>query len=221
VSALLALACESILGIDGEYVMEPGGMPTGGSTGVTGLGGSGGAAASSGGVPPSTGGTPPNQPGVAPGEDAGSDAARGKGDCRPGHYKGTFTGQHNPVDIPGLELMEVSGIVELDVKADSQGPFSVSGTLVLMPQPSMPSLLSQFEAAIEGTLDCGTAALDAKLARGRLAPVILPLVFEFAGSLHGIHDSTTHTVSGDWTETQIPATQPTGTGTWTATWVRP
>ena len=221
VLAPFALSCESLLGIDGRYAVEPEPMLTGGAPGA---GGSGGGSSgtggitelSSGGTAPSTGGNSPSETGGASPVDAGCDGAScgEPTPCALGHYKGTFQGEHDPVNIPDLGLFQVSGSIEFDVKADPSGRLGVSGMLLsVQPQPS---LLLQFQANIQGELDCGAAKLDAKLTEGKVTPVLLP-PFGFEGSLTGAYDSTTHTVSGDWTETQIPATQPTGHGKWTVT----
>jgi hypothetical protein len=220
VSALFAPACESILGIDGHYVIESGAMPTGGASGMSGGGGTGGLpdVPSSGGLLPPTGGAPPNGTGGALAEeDAGCDACA-TGDCRPGHYKGTFRGKHDPVGLAGISSFDVSGGIEFDVAADSKGRLLVSGSLALAQQPAPP--VTQFKATIQGELDCGTAKLGAKLSGGKLVLVLLP-AFDFEGSLSGSYDSTNQRLSGDWTENQTPAAQATGSGTWTAVWDRP
>jgi hypothetical protein len=218
VSVTLAIGCESLLGIDEQYVVEPT-PPTGGASSASGgaaggvLGGPG-----SGGLLPSTGGAPPVGSGGAlpPPEDAGCDGTCGESVvCRPGHYEGTFLGRHDPVGLAGISSFDVSGAIEFDVEANSKGLLAVSGALALA-QPA--SLVTRFKATIEGGLDCGKAKLDAKLTGGELVLALLP-AFAFEGKVAGSFDSTTQTVSGDWTENQIPATQATGSGTWTAVWV--
>lgn len=218
-----ATGCTSLLGIDGKYTDDLGGggksRPTGDSSGEGGTGaggesvdnggtGEGGAGArGSGGAASDTDGSTP----------VGAGGAKPDPGCMPGKYVGTVNGRHAPsfafVPVPlglsgplSFELTGAGGKLEI-----ATGSGKIDAVLTGLPKGAPAALV----ASVEGTYDCSTHQLAAKLS-GTVNAGLTPLEGTLTGDLTASSDT-----ARTWQEAEVTSSGPSmtykGSGTWNAT----
>ena len=202
---------------------------SGGSGGSTAGGGASGGTGGSGGSGGSTGGSGGSSgsgPVDAGASDASADAKPDVGfnwpetvpglKCKPGRYKGTFTGTYAssaaiiPFPIP------VSGDIDLTLVQSAKGEVLEISDGKLS---GLANAIFPFAADLVGKLDCKTSKLDPSTSLKNGYYVVLGINFSFEGPFLGDYDKAMSAfVNGTW-DVKEPTPIYGGTGTWTASWI--
>jgi len=136
--------------------------------------------------------------------------------CKPGRYKGTFTGTYAssaaiiPLPIP------VSGDIDLTLVQSAKGEVLeiTDGKL-----SGLANAIFPFAADLIGKLDCKTSKLDPSTSLKNGYYVVLGINFTFEGSFLGDYDKMNAAfVNGTW-DVKEPNPIYGGTGTWSASWI--
>ncbi len=232
--------CARMLGVDGEYVIEPqnasGASATGGrgaspaagddggaepGAGGTLGGGSGGAPNS--GAPSGGGASPVATGGVSAAFDAGGIVEAGAGGspvvpptfCRAGAYVGTYGGQHRPALAAMAVPVDIAGAVTVHVGPESGGLSEVDVTL------SRAQGTSGIAATAFLSLDCFENGGAGPLASGAsVTTVLVPWSGRIVGTLT-IQVAPDGALSGTFVENESASVLATGSGQWSAAWISP
>jgi hypothetical protein len=144
----------------------------------------------------------------------------GAGDCQAGRYAGTFTCNYTPAGADPSTAIEVTGPVEFELTRSQNGEFlEISQGRI----EGFAALFVNFAAALSGKLDCSTNSLNAAAQDGIFgfgSASLLP-AGTFVGTLTGMLDRSTTTLSGQWNITPGGDLAQGGEciGPWTAQWV--
>lgn len=138
------------------------------------------------------------------------------GNCKPGTYSGTFTCQAVLDPSDPSSAIEVSGPVAFTLTKSQNGEFLEISNGRL---DGFAQLFINFTSELSGRLDCGTDSLDAMAVNGvyGFGDVNALPTGTFQGSLAGMLDRSSLTLSGTWMLTADQSI--TCTGPWTATFM--
>jgi hypothetical protein len=148
---------------------------------------------------------------------AWEETAPGATNCQAGHFVGTFMCDLTPEGGTAEDSFSITGPVELTLTKSQNGEFlEISDGHI----NGFALAIFNFDAALEGKLECSTAQLAANAKDGSIGlgdANLLP-VFTFAGQLAGTLDASGDTLNGVWS---FPVTTPAGplgtcSGPWTA-----
>lgn len=138
----------------------------------------------------------------------------GGGDCKPGTYSGTFSCDYLLDPNDPTTAMQVSGPVVFTLMKSQNGEFLEISNGRL---DGFAMLFINFTSELSGKLDCSTDSFDAMAVNGvyGFGDVNALPTGTFQGTLSGMLDRSSLTLTGTWSLTGDPGI--TCTGPWMAT----